>query len=196
MASPLCLLIASRSSGHGCSETSCRDVAVPVACTQSNESYIIESAKLTAVAAAPRIQQSGTLAGAGAAPGNRPVAPPSPPAGNLGLLPAGVPQPGGLLEAARPPIGRCPCSADLLQLRDMDCDLCRPLLGPWLSAEACVRGHCGHAQPHLRPAAWAVPVILNVNVPERALTAAFQADCVALVALYLAWTGRRPGLLL
>ena len=37
----------------------------------------------------------------------------------------------------------------------------------------------------------AVPIVLNVDVPDRALTAAFQAAGAALAASYLPWSG--PG---
>ena len=63
----------------------------------------LESAKLTAVAAAPRMQGSGRPAGAAAKPvGRFDELPPPPPAEGLRLLPAGAPQHGGPLGARMP----------------------------------------------------------------------------------------------
>ena len=63
-----------------------------------------------------------------------------------------------------------------------------------LGAAAYGRGHRGHVPPHVRAAApppGTVSVVLNVDVPDRALTAAFQAAGAAMTALCLASPG--PG---
>ena len=73
--------------------------ALRPASARSDESYILESAKLTAVAAAPRMPPSGRTAGAAAKPGGRLDELAGPLAEGLGLRPAEAPQHGSPMGA-------------------------------------------------------------------------------------------------
>ena len=159
--------------------------ALRPASARSDESYILESAKLTAVAAAPRMPPSGRTAGAAAKPGGRLDELAGPLAEGLGLRPAGAPQHGSPMgarmaggvaqvEGVRAAGGRLPPP---------------PLVGSASGAAANGRAARGYVLPHVRIAVGHGPV-RNVDVADRALPAAFQAACAALAAIISPARGR------
>ena len=116
------------------------------ASARSDEPYILESAKLTAVATAPRMPPPGRSAGAAGAP--RGGVPPhrGPPTAVPRLHPAGASQPGGPL-AARVAPGVAPLVAAAAA---GGWPAQRATAGPGIRAPAHGRGHRGRVPPLVR----------------------------------------------